>query len=184
MTRKGLTAMQPKWLEWAQRLQAVAQTGLTYAKDPFDVERYEAMRELAAEIVATHAGLEAPNVLDVFADQAGYATPKLDVRGVVFQNGKLLMVRERDDGKWTLPGGWADVGDSPREAVEREIREESGYETHAVKLLAVVDRLKQGPVAAHEQPPSHPTPCSHRRFRHFRSCCSLDPGRPRASQPV
>ena len=79
-------------------------------------------------------------MLDLFACDAGYATPKVDVRGVVFQDGKILLVQERSDGMWTLPGGWADVGDSPADAVVREIREESGYETRATKLLALLDR--------------------------------------------
>ncbi len=136
--------MNPKWLEWAQRLQAVAQNGLTFAKDPFDIERYTAMRELAVEILATYSGVEAGDILELFTAEKGYATPKLDVRGVVFQEGKLLMVKERSDGCWTLPGGWVDVGESPREAVVKEIHEESGYETQPTKLLAVYDRNKHG----------------------------------------
>jgi len=141
--------MNPKWLDWARRLQAIAQTGLTFARDPYDVERYEAVRAIAAEIMAGHSDAELSVVRDLFASQAGYATPKVDVRGVVFRDDTILLVKERSDGGWTLPGGWADVGDSPGEAVVREVFEESGYRTRAVKLLAFYDRNK------HPHPP-HP----------------------------
>jgi ADP-ribose pyrophosphatase YjhB (NUDIX family) len=136
--------MEPKWLEWAQHIQAISQIGLTYAKDPFDQERYAALRDLAAEIVAHYSDLDKTRVAELFAEQQGYATPKIDVRGVVFHEGALMLVKERQDGGWTLPGGWADVNDSPTAAVEKEIREESGFEARAVKLLAVYDRIKQG----------------------------------------
>ena len=136
--------MEPKWLEWARRLDALAQNGLTFAESPFDIERYTAIRQIAAEMIAEGSGTEIVRVLDLLSGQVGYATPKVDVRGVVFQEGKLLLVRERSDGLWTLPGGWADVGDSPSEAVVREIREESGYLTQATKLLALYDRNRHG----------------------------------------
>ena len=136
--------MNPVWLEWTQRLQAIAQTGLTYAADPYDVERYEQLREIAAEIAAAHSDSEQAYVQGLFADQAGYATPKVDVRGAVFRDDMILLVKERSDGGWTLPGGWADVGDSPGDAVVREIVEESGYVTRVVKLLALYDRNKHG----------------------------------------
>lgn len=134
--------MEPEWLGWARRLQAVAQNGLTFATDPFDVERYEQVRAVAAEMVARGAGLPVGAVLDVFAGQSGYATPKVDVRGVVFDGDAVLLVRERSDGGWTLPGGWADPAESPSEAVVREVFEESGYRTRVAKLLAVYDRSK------------------------------------------
>jgi ADP-ribose pyrophosphatase YjhB (NUDIX family) len=135
------------WMEWTQRLAAIAQSGLMYARDPFDIERYEALRELAADVVAEHTGRAPADVNEYFAQEAGYATPKIDVRGVVFRDGDLLMVRERSDGCWTLPGGWADVLDSPSTAIEREIREESGFEARATKILAVFDRNR------HPHPP-------------------------------
>ena len=143
--------MQPKWLDWATRLQAIAQSGLTFARDPYDVERYEALREIAAEMLAAGSDAEVSYIRDLFADQAGYATPKVDVRGAVFRDDAILLVRERSDGGWTLPGGWADVGDSPSTAVEREIVEESGYQARAVRLLAFYDRNKHGhpPYAFH-----------------------------------
>jgi ADP-ribose pyrophosphatase YjhB (NUDIX family) len=139
----------PRWLEWARQLQAVAQAGLTYAQDPFDVERYQEIRRLAAEMVAAHTGVEREHVHDLFAGEFGHPTPKVDVRGVIFRDDAILLVKERVDGGWTLPGGWADVNESPAEAVVRETYEESGYQTRAVKLLALYDRRK------HEHPP-HP----------------------------
>jgi ADP-ribose pyrophosphatase YjhB (NUDIX family) len=135
------------WIEWTQRLAAIAQSGLMYARDPFDIERYEKLRELAADVIADQTGHAAVDVAAFFGQEAGYATPKIDVRGVVFRDGKILLVRERSDGGWTLPGGWADVLDSPSSAIEREIREESGYETRATRILAVFDRNR------HPHPP-------------------------------
>jgi len=136
--------MAPAWLDWAQRLSALAQAGLTFAESPYDIERYTAIRTIAAEMIAHGAGSHADRVLDLLAGDVGYATPKVDVRGVVFRDGKILLVQERSDGLWTLPGGWADVGDSPADAVVREIREESGFETRATKLLALLDRNRHG----------------------------------------
>ncbi len=135
------------WMEWTKRLAAIAQSGLTYARDPFDIERYEALRKLAADVVAEHTGRAAIDVEEFFRRDSGYATPKIDVRGVVFRAGEVLLVRERSDGGWTLPGGWADVLDSPSSAIEREIREESGFEARATKILAIFDRNR------HPHPP-------------------------------
>lgn len=132
--------MSKAWLTWAQKLQAIAQNGLTFSQNPFDVDRYEQVRQVAAEIMAAHSQLEVENVLEIFRQEAGYATPKVDVRGAVFQAGRILLVKERMDGKWTLPGGYVDVGEPPSEAVVREVYEESGYRTRAVKLLALYDR--------------------------------------------
>jgi ADP-ribose pyrophosphatase YjhB (NUDIX family) len=133
---------QPRWLEWSTRLQTVAQNGLAYARDPYDVERYTAVRQIAAEMIAAASGAEIALVRDLISQDTGHATPKVDVRGVVFQENKILLVNERSDGRWTLPGGWADVGESPTEGVIREVHEESGYQTRCVKLLAVFDRGK------------------------------------------
>jgi len=134
--------MEPKWLKWARELQALAQSGLTYSKNPFETERYEKVREIAIEMMAEHSDLDAERIRDIFASESGYATPKVDVRGVVFKGDAILLVKELRDGRWTLPGGWADVNDSPAEATVREIYEESGYRTRAVKLLACYDRSK------------------------------------------
>ncbi|MFN2563384.1 MAG: NUDIX hydrolase [Gemmatimonadaceae bacterium] len=141
----------PPWLLWARRIQALAQSGLAYARDPYDIERYEALRDVAVEMVAAHADVMPGAIRSLFTADAGYATPKLDVRGVVFRDdGALLFVRERSDGGWTVPGGWVDVGESPSEAVEKEVREESGYVVRATKVLALLDRDRHGhPPHAH-----------------------------------
>jgi len=135
-------ARSPRWLEWTTRLQAIAQNGLTFAQDPYDVERYEAVRVIVAEMLAAGTDLEMPIIRNLLTHDTGYATPKVDVRGVVFRQDKLLLVREVADGGWTLPGGWADICESPTENVVREVREESGFETRAVKILALFDRSK------------------------------------------
>ena len=132
--------IKPRWVEWSRRLGAIAQNGLAYATDKFDQERYTSVRDVAAEITSEHWGIRVEDASSVFAAEVGHATPKVDVRGVVFQEEKVLLVKERDDGLWSLPGGWAEVSDSPSEAVVREVYEESGYYTEAVRLLAVYDR--------------------------------------------
>lgn len=135
--------MTPQWLGWAQRLQAIAQIGLTYAINEFDRERYEQIREIAVEMAAKGSGDEAALIRGLFSQDEGYVTPKVDVRGVIFRDDKILLVQEvMDEHRWTLPGGWADIGDSPAEAVIREIREESGFEARAIKLLAAYDRSR------------------------------------------
>ena len=161
--------MEPKWLEWVKKLQAIAQNGLTYTENPFDVERYKSLRAITVEIMASYSNMEPSYVADLFAREGGYATPKVDVRGAVFRGDTILLVREREDGCWTLPGGWADVGESPSEVVVREIYEESGYHTRATKLLAVYDRSKHG----------HP-PLVHHVYKLFFQC-ELVSGSPSAS---
>ena len=127
--------------QWAQRLQAIAQNGLTYARDPFDVERFGQVRQIAAEMLAAGSADTPPEaIVELFKQNFGYATPKVDVRAAVFRNDRVLLVRERSDGHWTLPGGWADVGDPPSVAATREVREESGYEAKVKKLAAIYDR--------------------------------------------
>ncbi len=133
----------PQWLIWARELQAIAQIGLTYAANDFERVRYEQVRTIAVEMMAASSGAPPQMIRDLFAQQVGYQTPKVDVRGVVFRNGRILLIKElMDNGRWALPGGWADVNESPSEAIVREIREEAGFETRAVKLLAVYDRSK------------------------------------------
>jgi ADP-ribose pyrophosphatase YjhB (NUDIX family) len=136
-----------RWLHWAQQLQAVAQTGDTYANNEFDRQRYDLVRKIAAEIMAAGSGIEPQDVFDVFVREGGYATPKMDVRAAVFRDDRILMVQERSDGLWTLPGGFADVGDSPSVAVEREVFEESGFTVKVTKLAALFDRNR------HPHPP-------------------------------
>jgi ADP-ribose pyrophosphatase YjhB (NUDIX family) len=161
---------EPRWLEWARRLQAVAQNGLTYSRNPFETERYEAVRQVAAEMMAAGSGAEMELILDLFKGDVGYQTPKVDTRGVVFREDGILLVNELLDHKWTLPGGWADVNEAPSLAVTREVREEAGFETRAVKLLAVYDRVAQG------HTPPHPFTAYKLFFR-----CEITGGAPAAS---
>ena len=139
----------PQWIEWSRKLQAIAQNGLLFTKDPYDRERYEGIREIAARIMAAGSGEQIEVVTGLFSGQAGYATPKVDVRGVVFREDEILLVQEAQDGLWTLPGGWADPNEAPSESVTREVREESGFTTRAVKVLAVFDRAKHNHVPLH-----------------------------------
>lgn len=132
----------PKWLSWAKDLQALAQTGLHFSENTYDRGRYETIQRIAAEIMAEHSSLPPQAIVDLFSRDSGYATPKVDVRAAAFQDGRLLMVKERTDGLWTIPGGWADVNESPREGAEREALEESGFTVHATKLAAVFDRSR------------------------------------------
>ena len=127
------------WLGIAREMQAMAQTGLTFTKDSFDRQRYERLRELAALLMAQGSDSEYDAIIELLRRETGYGTPKVDVRGAAFVNGRVLMVRELTDGKWTLPGGWADVNQTPRECVLREIAEESGFNAQALKLAAVYD---------------------------------------------
>ncbi len=144
--------MDPQWLQWAKRIQAIARAGLTYTEGPFDRERYQALQAIAAEIMAAHSEADLPTIHNLLAGDLGYPTPKVDVRGVVFREEAILLVRElQDNGLWTLPGGWADVYDTPGQAVEREVYEETGYRVRAVRLLAVYDRDKWG----HPPHPNH-----------------------------
>ena len=136
--------MTSNWIEWGRKLQAISQTGLHYTEKQYDRERYEQIGVIAAEILAEHTNLSVEELIQLNADEFGYATPKVDVRGVVFKEDKILLVREvADADRWTLPGGWADVNDTPTQAVVREVLEESGFETQVVKLLAVYDREQQ-----------------------------------------
>jgi ADP-ribose pyrophosphatase YjhB (NUDIX family) len=135
-------------LAWVQRLQTITQAGLTYARDPYDRQRYEQLQELAAEIAASITPATTAPWLEIIRAEKGYATPKVDVRAVVAREGKLLFMRESQDGLWSLPGGWADIGESPSQIAEREVLEETGFEVKAAKLLALFDK------ARHEHPPA------------------------------
>ena len=129
------------WLQWAVELQSLAQAGLTYGRDAYDRERYERIREIAAEMVAHQTQLPVEKVRDLFCNETGYQTPKLDTRAAVFQDGRILLVRERD-GRWSLPGGWVDVNVSVGENTVKEVREEAGLEVTADRIIAVQDRAK------------------------------------------
>jgi ADP-ribose pyrophosphatase YjhB (NUDIX family) len=134
----------PRWLAWAREIQALSQTGLTYAQTEYEVQRYQRLTEIAAEIVEEHTGLEAASLVESFAAQPGYATPKVDVRGAIIREGEILLVQERSDGRWAMPGGWADVGALPSEMVAREVWEESGFEVVPRKLVGVFDANRGG----------------------------------------
>jgi ADP-ribose pyrophosphatase YjhB (NUDIX family) len=135
-----------RWLDWVQEIQALSQTGYHYATNEFDRQRYRRLLEISAEMAAENTGLDAPTLVRVFTSQIGYATPRVDVRAAVFQDDQLLMVRERLDGGWTLPGGWVDVKEYPSHAVEREVREEAGYQVHAKKVIGVYDANRVEPL--------------------------------------
>ena len=136
-------------LEIARELEAMAQTGLHFTKDTYDKERYERLRAISTSLLAEHSQL-APEAIHAWsAAEFGYATPKVDTRAVIVQEEQVLLIREdADGGRWTLPGGWADVNDTPSSAIAREVKEECGYEVEVKQLLAVLDREKQG----HEPP--------------------------------
>ncbi len=134
---------EPTWLVVGRELKAIAQIGLTFSQDAFDRQRYERIRELSAALIAKGSDGDAVKVLELFQREVGYATPKIDVRGAAFREGRVLMVREVSDGGWTLPGGWADVNQTAAECVVREISEESGFQARALKLAAVHDYRKR-----------------------------------------
>jgi len=137
-----------KWLDWAKQLQSLAQAGLAYSKDIYDVERFELIRNISVEMLSQQTGMEMTVIKDLFASETGYATPKVDIRAVIFKDNKILMVKENSDGSWSLPGGWADIGLTPSEVAVKEVKEESGFDVKAVKLLAVMD------MKCHPHPPS------------------------------
>jgi ADP-ribose pyrophosphatase YjhB (NUDIX family) len=137
-----------KWLDWAKQLQSLAQAGLAYSKDIYDVERFELIRNISVEMLSQQTGMEMTVIKDLFASETGYATPKVDIRAVIFKDNKILMVKENSDGSWSLPGGWADIGLTPSEVAVKEVKEESGFDVKAVKLLAVTD------MKCHPHPPS------------------------------
>lgn len=130
-----------KWLQWAVELQSIAQAGLFYGKDEFDKERYEQIRKIAAEMIAYKSEISLEKVKDLFCNEVGYQTPKLDTRAAIFQNDKILLVKEKN-GTWSLPGGWVDVNVSVKENVVKEVKEEAGLDVTADMIIAVQDREK------------------------------------------
>lgn len=141
--------MQQKWLSWAMELQSLAQAGLYYGKDVFDRERYTRIREIAAEMVAFQTELPVEKAVDLFCNETGYQTPKLDTRAAVFREGRILLVQEKN-GKWSLPGGWVDVNLSVGENTVKEVKEEAGLDVSAERIIAVQDRAKHNlPVYAY-----------------------------------
>lgn len=149
--------MQPQLVAFLEQVLATAQAGLTYSKDPFDIGRFEALRAVTVALMASQIDLQPQAIAEWIALDSGYPTPKLDVRAFIQNDdGHLLLVQERSDGCWTLPGGWCDIGDSPADAVVREVVEETGLECRAVQLLALFDKLK------HPHPPQ--LPHAHKAF--------------------
>ena len=139
-----------QWLQWAVELQALAQAGLFYGKDVYDRERYQRIREIAAEMLASRSDLPLEKVRDLFCCETGYQTPKLDSRAAIFQGEKILLVRE-NNGTWSLPGGWVDVDLSVKENTIKEVREEAGLQVSADLLIAMQDREKHNkPVYAYK----------------------------------
>jgi ADP-ribose pyrophosphatase YjhB (NUDIX family) len=136
----------PRFLEWAREIQALAQTEYHYAHDDYQQDRCRRLMEIAAEMISKRTGIESLPLMKAFSSQVGYATPKIDVRAAVFQGEKLLLVRERLDGGWTMPGGWADVGDTPSKAAEREVREEAGFNVKTRKIIGVYDANRVNPL--------------------------------------
>ncbi|MGQ7461292.1 NUDIX hydrolase N-terminal domain-containing protein [Streptococcus suis] len=135
---------QDKWLEWAVRLQALAQTGLAYGKDVYDIERFEEIRQIAAEMLVEPSGQPLEVVKDLFCNETGYQTPKLDTRAAIFQEDKILLVQE-NDGLWSLPGGWCDVDQSVKDNVVKEVKEEAGLDVEAQRVVAILDKHKNNP---------------------------------------
>ena len=129
------------WLDWAVELQSLAQAGLTYGKDVYDKERYERIREISAEILSHMSEIPLEKVKDIFCNETGYQTPKIDTRAAIFKEDKILLVRE-NNGTWSLPGGWCDVNVSVGENTVKEVKEESGLEVEVERLIAVQDRAK------------------------------------------
>jgi ADP-ribose pyrophosphatase YjhB (NUDIX family) len=161
------------WLRWVRTLQTIGQAGLTWTEDAYDRDRFREVQRVAAEIAAGIAGLPTQAIADAFAADTGHPTPKVDVRGgVLRRDGQILLVRERVDGLWTLPGGWADPGDTPSVTIAREVREESGYAVIATRLVAV-----------HERDVRNPIPLAHAAYKLF-FLCELLEDEPLSAEPA
>ena len=138
-----------KWLKWAIEIQSLSQIGLTYTKDVYDRERYQRLREISAEMLAKKTEVSIEKVKDLFCHETGYQTPKLDTRAAIFRNNKILLVH-KNNGTWSLPGGWCDVLESVKSNTEKEVREETGLNVKAVKIISIQDRNKHNkPVYAY-----------------------------------
>lgn len=133
-----------KWLNWSVRLLALAQNGLAYTVNDFDRERFEEIRQIAAEMLVEPSGYPLEVVEQLFASETGYQTPKLDTRAAIFKDNKILLVQEKD-GRWTLPGGWCDVDQSASDNTVKECKEEAGLDVETYRLVAVLDKHKNQP---------------------------------------
>lgn len=134
--------MEPKWLSWAKQLQSIAQAGLTYSKDKYDIERFQQVRDLSVEILSEYTGINNEEIKDLFCNETGYQTPKVNIRGAIFKEDKILLVKESIDGCWSIPGGWAEFNLSIKENIVKEVKEEAGLNVVPKKLIAVLDRNK------------------------------------------
>ncbi len=134
----------PKWLEWAREIQHLCQTGIAFSKFEYDTQRYKRLTEIAAEITAAQSNINKESLAETFFTHLGYATPKVDIRAAIIENDKILLVQEKMDNKWSLPGGWADVGESPAAAIIRETKEESGLNVNPTKIIGVYDANRFG----------------------------------------
>lgn len=153
--------MEENWLHWSKKLQAISQIGRTYSQNPYDIERYDEIEQIALAMLSEASGLEPGQLKNLFIPPVGYVTPKVDLRAAVFNaDNHILLVKEASDGLWTLPGGWADVSEPPSLGIEREVREESGYKVKTRKLAAVLDRS--------EHP--HEPPFPYHIYKHFFIC--------------
>lgn len=155
------------WFQWISKIQAIAQNGLTFSHNEFDKERYNELLQIAAEIASHCSENSFEDMMEIFLFEKGYMTPKIDVRAYIVKDNKLLLVKERSDGLWTLPGGFADINESPSEAVIRETKEETGFDVSAKQLLALWDRQKH----------DHPTPAQWPHVYKFFFSCEILSGK-------
>lgn len=129
--------MKTKWLEWVTEMQSIAQSGLTFCENQYDRDRYQRLRDLSVEIMHEYTGLDHQKLTNLFASEEGYQTPKVDIRSAVFKDDKILMAREKIDGRWSLPGGWADVNTTVSESAARECLEEAGAAVRPRRIIAI-----------------------------------------------
>ena len=141
-----MNTQSPKWMQWAREIYSLSQSGITYSGNQYDIDRYRRLQEITAEMIASQSEIAKESVLESFSMQAGYITPKVDVRGAVIRENKILLIQERADGNWAMPGGWADLGNSPASVAEREVFEESGFHVKAEKVVAVIDANRIEPM--------------------------------------
>lgn len=132
--------MEDKWLSWGKKIQAIAQAGLEYSKDKYDKERFQELRNLSCEILSEYTEVSYEKVKDLFCNESGYQTPKVDVRAAIFKDNKILLVKESIDGKWSMPGGWAEFNLSVKENIVKECMEEAGVKVKPVRLISVLNR--------------------------------------------
>lgn len=134
--------MEKKWLYWAKELQSIAQAGLMYSKDKYDIERFNQIRNLSVQILEEYTNIDNKKIKNLFCNETGYQTPKIDVRGAIFKENKILLVKETIDGCWSMPGGWAEVNLSIRENIIKEVKEEAGVNVNPKRIMAILDRKK------------------------------------------